>query len=45
MIKEAQTELEDRLEKVSKTVEALAIDAMALCFISQLLFAVIFILF
>ena len=33
-IKEAHTELEDRLEKVSKSVEALAVDAMALCFIS-----------
>lgn len=31
-IKEAQTELEDRLDKVSKAVEALAVDAMALIF-------------
>lgn len=44
MLKEAHTELEDRLDKVSKTVEALAIDAMAACFFSQLLFAVIYIL-
>ena len=33
-IKEAQTELEDKLERVSKTIEAVAIDAMALIFIT-----------
>lgn len=42
-MKEAQTELEDKLEKVAKSVEVIAIDAMALIFITQLIFMVIFI--
>lgn len=42
-MKEAQTELEDKLEKVAKSVEAIAIDAMALIFITQLIFMIIFI--
>lgn len=43
-VKETRTELEARLEQVSQTVEAIALDAMALCFITQLIFAVIFVL-
>lgn len=42
-MKEAQTELEDKLEKISKSVEAIAIDAMALIFITQLIFMIIYI--
>lgn len=44
LIKEEQTELEDKLERVAKSVEAIAIDAMALIFFTQLIFTIIFIL-
>lgn len=44
IIKEVKTELEDRLDKISKSVEALAIDAMALCFFTQFVYALILIM-
>lgn len=44
IIKEEQTELEDKLERVAKSVEAIAIDAMALIFFTQLIFTIIYIL-
>ena len=44
-VKEAHTELEVRLEQVSLSVEQIALDAMALCFFTQLIYALIFILF
>lgn len=44
VLKEAQTELEDRLEKISKSIEQIALDAMALCFITQIIYVVIKIL-
>jgi hypothetical protein len=44
-MKESQTELEERLDKVAKTVESYAIDAMFFCFCTQVVFAFFFIMF